>query len=96
MTKDPANFREYAGVLCAFIVVMMFGSVGFIQLAIVVFHGSPVSVPGDWSASMLSLAAAAMGFLIGKQTNGQNSAPVSVPVGDTVSTTTSVNTTDKK
>lgn len=71
MEQNPANFREYAGALIAFIIVIAFVSIGFVQLAIVVFHGTSVPAPQDWMAAMLSLASAALGFLIGKQTTGQ-------------------------
>jgi hypothetical protein len=67
MTNNPANFREYAGVLTAFIVVMAFVAIGFVTMAITLFSGKSVPVPGDWMAAMLSLASAAIGFLIGKQ-----------------------------
>lgn len=93
MTRDPSNFREYAGALCAFIIVMAFVAIGFVVMAIVVTTGTSVTVPGDWMAAMLSLASAALGFLIGKQTTSPNTATVTVPVGDTVTTATKVTST---
>lgn len=93
MSKDSANFREYAGTLIAAIIVCAFVAIGFVSMAIVVFHGTPATVPGDWMAAMLSLASAALGFLIGKQTTGMPTATVSVPAGDTVTTQTTVKST---
>ncbi len=90
---NPATFREYAGALVAFIVVMAFVAIGFVQLGIAVWHGSSVPVPGDWMAAMLSLASAALGFLIGKQTSTPAPSAVSIPVGaDTTTTQTTVKT----
>lgn len=88
MTSDPTNFREYAGTMCAFIVVMAFVAIGFVSMALIILHGTSIPVPGDWMAAMLSLASAALGFLIGKQTTGTPS--VTVPV--TAPTTTTVTT----
>lgn len=59
-------FREWAGVLCAFIVVMAFTSLGFVQMFIQVTTGAIIVSPADWNAAMLSLASAALGYLIGK------------------------------
>lgn len=68
MTKDPANFREYAGTLTAFIICISYIAIGFVQIAVSVFHGASITIPGDWMSAMLSLASAALGYLIGKQT----------------------------
>jgi hypothetical protein len=67
----PLHFREYAGVMTAFFVVMAYVGIGFVQVAAVLTHGSAVELPGDWMAAMLSLASAALGFLIGKQSNSE-------------------------
>lgn len=61
------NFKEGAGVLTAFLVVLSYVGIGFVQTAAVVFLGQEVKMPPDWMAAMLSLASAALGFLIGKQ-----------------------------
>jgi len=84
MTKDPSNFREYAGTLISVIVIACYLSIGFVVMAISTMIGA-VSVPADWNTTMQSLANIALGYLIGKQTVGQQS--VNVPVGE-VSTTT--------
>jgi hypothetical protein len=47
---------------------MSYVAIGFIQISVQVTTGTPITVTGDWSAAMLSLASAALGFLIGKQT----------------------------
>jgi hypothetical protein len=65
----PLHFREYAGVMTAFLVVIAYVGIGFVQVAAVLTHGSSVELPGDWMAAMLSLASAALGFLIGKQSS---------------------------
>lgn len=70
MTRDPVNFREYAGTLTAVVIVIAFIGIGFVQVGVVVWRGTPVTVPGDWMAAMLSLASAALGYLIGKQSTG--------------------------
>ena len=84
MTKDPSNFREYAGTLISVIVIACYLSIGFVVMAISTMIGA-VSVPADWNTTMQSLANIALGYLIGKQTVGQST--VNVPVGE-VSTTT--------
>lgn len=75
---SPASFREYAGVLAAFIVVMAFVAIGFLQMAANVLLEKVVSIPESWMAAMLSLASAAIGFLIGKQSSGTVLAPPTV------------------
>lgn len=78
--KDSQNhFREWAGVLCAFIVVMSYVAIGFVQVFVQITTGTPATIPGDWGAAMLSLASAALGYLIGKQTT----VPPGFPDGDT-------------
>lgn len=71
--KPP--FKEGAGVLCAFLVVLAFVAIGFATMTCKVVLGIDVTVPGDWSAAMLSLASAALGFLIGKN----DSSPIVMP-----------------
>ena len=79
MTVKPAPFREYAGVLCAFVVVTAFIATGFLQMASEAVFGIKVTAPPDWSAAMLSLASAALGFLIGKQSTGPTANGDSLP-----------------
>ncbi len=71
------NRREIFGVYIAAFIVMAYVAVGFVNVAIVVFKGQGVVFPSDWTASMLSLASAAFGFLVGKQMTG-NQSPVAV------------------
>jgi len=74
ITKDPANFREYAGTLISVIVIACYLSIGFVVMAINTVMG-PVSVPADWNTTMQSLANIALGYLIGKQTTGPSAPP---------------------
>ena len=85
MTRDPANFREYAGTLISVIVIAAYLAIGFVVMAISTMIGA-VSVPADWNTTMQSLANIALGYLIGKQTVG-SSQSVNIPVGDSSSTT---------
>lgn len=65
--ENKTHFKEYAGVLTAFLVVLSYVGIGFVQTAVVVTTGGDVKLPPDWMAAMLSLASAALGYLIGKQ-----------------------------
>jgi len=65
------HFREYAGVLTAFLTVIAFVLIGFAQMLAELFLGSKITAPPDWMAAMLSLASAALGFLIGKNVEKQ-------------------------
>lgn len=94
MTKDPANFREYAGALIAFIICLAFIAIGFTTMAINVFHGATVQVPGDWMAAMLSLASAALGFLIGKQTTSPSTTTITATPATVTTTVTPETPTD--
>ena len=82
--------RENAGVLVAAIVVMAFVGIGFLQMLSEAIFGVPMTAPGDWMAAMLSLASAALGYLIGKQTTqnganpGQSAVTIETPVANVV------------
>lgn len=76
---DRLHFREYAGVLTAFVVVLSYVGIGFVQTAVVVGASQSLEMPKDWMAAMLSLASAALGFLIGKQGNVDNIPPGYTP-----------------
>jgi hypothetical protein len=65
---SKSQFREYAGVLLAFIIVIGFMMIGFLIMLSSIWMDKAVEAPPDWSAAMLSLASAGLGFLIGKQT----------------------------
>lgn len=71
------NKRERVGVLIAAFIVIAYVCVGPAHVAMVFFKGAGVLFPSDWTASMLSLASAAFGYLVGKQTTG-TTAPVQV------------------
>lgn len=96
MTRDPANFREYAGTLISVIIISAYLAIGFVQMAVFITTSAIVPVIEDWNTTMQSLANIALGYLIGKQTSSPATATVSVPIGDTVSTTTSVETLDRE
>lgn len=64
------NKRERVGIYVAAFIVLAYTAVGFVHVSIVIVNGPGVVFPNDWLASMLSLASAAMGYLIGKQTSG--------------------------
>jgi hypothetical protein len=85
-----APFREYAGVMTAFMVVLAYVTIGFVSMISGLLGLGPVSAPADWSAAMLSLASAAMGFLIGKQVGLPDSSTTTVTTGapPTIVTTT--------
>lgn len=88
MTHDPANFREYAGVLTATLIIAAYILLGFLQLLLPVFTGTTVTLDQAWNASMLGLVGGSLGFLIGKQSTGQPTPPtVNVPVNDGTTTT---------
>lgn len=60
-------FKETAAAFTAFLVVLAFVAIGFLVMGAEALAGIKISAPGDWLAAMLSLASAALGFLIGKQ-----------------------------
>lgn len=66
-TKVKSQFREYAGVLAAYSVVMAFVAIGFVDMLSQAFLQETITAAPDWNAAMLSLASAALGFLIGKR-----------------------------
>ena len=84
ITRDPANFREYAAALACFILIMAAIMLMFALVMVPVYTGKPVSLPEAASQFFFGLVMAAIGFLIGKQTTGQQA--VSVPVGDAATT----------
>ncbi len=90
MKDEAANFREYAGALVAFIVVLAFVAIGFSVMAAKVILDVDVKEPAEWGAAMLSLASAALGFLIGKQTTGTAGPSITVPMGEGVSSQTTI------
>jgi len=64
------NGKEWAGVFIACIVVAAYIGIGFVTVVATVLFGVDGKFPPDWSSAMLSLASAALGFLIGKQGTG--------------------------
>lgn len=100
MTRDPTNFREYAGTLISVIVISAYLALGFVHMTISVIHGTPPAILADWNTTMQSLANIALGYLIGKQTvgpsNGNGSGTLNVPVDPAQVTATVTTTTEAK
>jgi hypothetical protein len=71
------NSREKVGVHVAAFIVIAFVAIGFAYVAVYVLAGTKIEFPPDWNAAMLSLASAALGYLIGKQSTSPSS-PVTV------------------
>jgi len=65
--KESAKFREFAGVLTAFLVVLSYVGIGYATAIVQAIFGISLALPDDWRSAMLSLASAALGYLIGKQ-----------------------------
>lgn len=69
---DTKPAREYAGVLIASIVVISYIAIGFSAMFSQIVFGVEVKQPEDWRSAMLSLASAALGYLIGKQVTARH------------------------
>lgn len=92
------NIRERVGVLVAALAVICFIISGPAAMIATILQDKPMGFPDDWKSAMLSLASAAFGYLVGKQSTGSSSASsaVSVPVADPGSTSTTVTTSTDK
>lgn len=62
----PAKFRDVAGALIAFSVVMAYVAVGFAIILVKVVSGVDVAPQEAWMAGLSSLASAGLGYLIGR------------------------------
>lgn len=60
-------WRDAAGVLVASIVVLAYVGVGFVVVLVQVLFGVTATFPESWNSAMLSLASAALGYLIAKK-----------------------------
>lgn len=80
--NPPAKFREYAGVLTAFLVVMSYVGIGYATSIYQGLFGTPLQLPDDWSAAMLSLSSAALGYLIGKNMDSSSNSQVTYELND--------------
>jgi hypothetical protein len=67
--KRDSTYRETAGIITATICVISFIGIGFVQVAVFVVTGVAVTFPSDWQAAMLSVSSAALGFLVGSQSD---------------------------
>lgn len=66
MNEPKPHFKEAAGVLGAFVVLLAFVAIGFLQMTAKLFFGAEVPIDGSWMAAMLSLASTSLGFLVGQ------------------------------
>lgn len=80
------NGREWAGVFIASVVVIAYVGIGFASVLVFLFTGTEIKFPDDWKSAMLSLASAAMGYLIGKSRG--DSTTTQSPVVETAETVT--------
>jgi hypothetical protein len=99
MTRDPANFREYAATLSCFMLIMAAILLVFSLIYVPVYTGKTVSIPEAASQFFFGLVMAAIGYLIGKQTTGSPAPAASIaiaapPAGDGPNTTTATVTTN--
>ena len=75
MSDRKPLWRDAASVITAFIVVIAFICIGFIDLvAQAVFDKTHVQIDEGWMAAMLSLASAAFGYLVGKRKSDDHNA----------------------
>src|SRR4051794_34324162 len=82
MTKDPANFREYAGVVAAYSLVVGMMLIGPMDIVAKIYNGQPVSISEVWMSAMITMGGGATGFLFGKQSTGSSQPSLNIPVGD--------------
>lgn len=74
---DNSTYRERAGVAVSALIVMAMIAVGPVQLLVQVYTGEAVTFDQTWMVTVSGLAGTAFGFLIGKQSTNQVSAPAS-------------------
>lgn len=87
LTRDPANFREYAASLACFILIIAAIAMIFAIILVPVYTGKAVILPEAAGQFFFGLVMAAIGYLIGKQTTGPvtgaaGSGTMTLPVGD--------------
>lgn len=72
---DKPLWREVAGLTTAFIIVLAFVAIGFMDFFSHAWLGVQTEIEFDagWMAAMLSLASTAFGYMVGKQTSGKQS-----------------------
>ncbi len=66
---DNSTYRERAGTLICIFIMAAYVAVGYVAQTVTYFHGTAIAFPADWNTTMQNLALAALGYLIGKQTN---------------------------
>lgn len=87
ITRDPANFREYAGTLACLTLVLSAIVLIFLYVLVPIYTEKPVALPDAVQQFFFGLVMAGIGYLIGKQTAGPNGPTVNVPVTETSTTT---------
>lgn len=96
MNESASTFRERAGVLAAWAIILAYISIGFVQFFLGWWSGSTsLTFDPAWTGSMNGLAGGAVGFLIGKQTTNQPSTTTTVTPA-TVTTTVTADATEGK
>lgn len=74
MDQSKDTFRERAGVITAFVVVLCFIGLGFVQFFTFTYKGVTITFDSDWKISLYGMASIAFGFLIGSKNNQQQNA----------------------
>lgn len=82
LLKDRPPFKDVAGALAAFIVVIAFITLGFVQGLGKALLGVDVTLPDSWSSGLFGLANMALGYLIGKTDSSPLGADKSLPQGE--------------
>lgn len=85
---QKVTYRETSGILIAAICVLSFIGIGFAQVAVFVLTGKMISFPPDWQAAMLSISSAALGFLLGNQSDNRPGATKQQPTASITTTET--------
>ena len=88
--ESASTFRERAGVLAALLIICAYILIGPVEAIGTAWMGAKVVFGEGWSAAMNALAAAAVGFLIGKQTTNGPSVTASLGAGDAGSASATV------
>lgn len=71
------TFKDIAGSLVAFVVVVSYAAIGFAAMGAKVLLNVEVTPPEVWTSGLSSLASAALGYLIGR--NDVPATPTYVP-----------------
>lgn len=94
--ETASTYRERAGVHAALLIILAYILIGPIEALGSAWIGVKVVFGEGWSAAMNALAAAAVGFLIGKQTTNGPSVTAALPATDAGTASATVTTTAGK